>query len=124
MAIPLDRKEQLLDLYCPQSHIVSIVVRTETMPVLYCTVRGGTGLFPAFALALDGLATLVSLESDAAQGYHVVDERMPTVVVLCQRCRATYTLVHADCMAALALPTVKGRTPSITLRLVVSAKGR
>jgi hypothetical protein len=124
MAIPLDRKEQLLALYCPQSHLVSIVVHSEPLPLLVPFVRDPQLRSPHCAVDADGFAPVLSVGPNGPWHMMGGGERAPSVQVVCRKCRAVYRLDHADCVAAIALPTVKGRTPSITLRRVVAAKGR
>jgi hypothetical protein len=124
MAIPLDRKEQLLAFYCPQSHLVSIVVRSEPLPLLVPYVRDPRLRSPACVVDADGFAPVVGVGPTGPWHMMAGGERAPEVQVVCRKCRAVYVLEHADCMAGIALPAVQGRTPSITLRRVVAAKGR
>jgi hypothetical protein len=124
MAIPLDRKDQLLAFYCPQSHLVSIVVRSDPLPFLVPYVRDPQLRSPACVVAADGFAPVLGVGPTGPWHMMAGGERAPSVQVVCRKCRACYILDHADCMAAIALPPVKGRTPSITLRRVVAAKGR
>ena len=124
MAIPLDHKDRLLDVVCPQRHIVSIVVRADSLPMLYPFVRDPQQLNPSSAVDADGFAPVLSVGPTGPWHMMAGGERAPSVQVVCRKCRAVYVLEHADCVAAIALPSVKGRTPRITLRRVVSAKSR
>ena len=122
MAIPVDPKDRLLDVVCPQRHIVSIVVRGEPLPVLYNYARG-TSPVPGHIIAADHFNGLVS--TDGTNYFPLRGgSSVTSLTVLCPRCRAVYVLEHADCMAGIALPSVKGRTPRITLRRVEAAKSR
>jgi hypothetical protein len=120
MAIPVDPKDRLLDVVCPQRHIVSIVASGEPLPVLYSYARG-TRPIPGHVIAADHFAGLVSTD-----GINYFPLRggssVTSLTVMCPRCRAVYVLEHADCLAGIATPPVKGRTPRITLQRVVSAK--
>jgi hypothetical protein len=124
MAILVDPEGHALDIYCPQSHLVSIVVRSDPLPLLYPFVRNPQLRNPDSAVDADGFAPVLSVGPNGPWHMMAGGERAPSVQVVCRKCRAAYMLDHADCLAGIALPSVKGRTPRITLRRVVAAKGR
>jgi hypothetical protein len=124
MAILLDPEGHALDIYCPQAHLVSIVVHSEPLPFLVPYVRDPQLRTPACAVDADGFAPVVGAGPTGPWHMMAGGERAPSVQVVCRKCRAVYILDHADCMAGIAMPPVKGRPPRITLWRVVAAKSR
>jgi len=124
MAILLDPEGHALDIYCLQGHIVSVVVHSEPLSLLVPHMRDPRLRSPACVVAPDGFAPVVGV--GPAGPWHMMagGERAPSIQVVCRTCRAVYILEHADALAGIAQPSVKGRPPRITLRRVEAAKGR
>jgi hypothetical protein len=124
MAILLDPEGHVLDVYCPQSHLVSTVVHSDPLPLLVPYVRDPQLRSPACVVDADGFAPVLSVGPNGPWHMMAGGERAPSFQVVCRKCRAVYMLDHADCLAGIAQPTTPGRPPRITLRRVVAAKGR
>ncbi len=120
MAIPLHHR--LIDVVCPQGHIVSIVTEGEPLPVIYTMVRSVRTLTPSYAIAAAGLEPVIDVTGGGQ--YYSFIEHYPSVQVGCADCQAIYTLDHSALVAGLALPAVNGRTRRITIQRVKAAKPR